>query len=633
MICEILLKDLNAIIANSYNDFNIDIKKIYELVNSGDFLNNNDSDSYLDKQHKEFAYYTVNYQEINIDINNIDYFKLFIANANNQDKIKIKLNNEDYEKYNKLYILNVINEDYYYNTTNFKFLNKYKNEDWNNIDFIFRQIRNITEKSTYTKENYITENKATYLINNTSEDFWENKNNIKEIFNIIDIEYFFYAVKNKESLYKILSKNLINYILNSQEKSMMLLLNYFINTVKINQVDIKKDAYEELNLLYKNKKYAINYISNNLNKETLMPIDLFKDLINDNDFQYIYLEYLKVYVNKKYTVNYYECFTEELLNNKEYFKFILNNRNKFNDKSYYNKLGKFIVKKNDSEILEILKEYKKIDFLYHYFSKEQKNNKKLIKEIIINHPSIYKKMNNHIKNNKDLFLIYVEHNKSKKLEYENIEMILSLNKNEKIKLFEKYPYLLMNELVFTKHKNDIDIMKNILNPLIYSKVKNINDYNEIYKKVINNKKYVLEYINQNKKIYFDLSDNFKNDFEIISEYIKNIQKYDQIPLLAYKNKDISIYLLTVSENYINNIPKEYFSDTNYILKILNFIDNDKIKEYSRILKNFPIELNEYIVDNKITKGNFFNRISKVLLENDLYYTNQFKSTNTKRIKL
>ena len=398
-----------------------------------------------------------------------------------------------------------------------------------------------------------------------------------------------------------------NYSLNKNryEKSSKELLEKEINFIN------------EIKIYFKDLKLA-NKLIKTIDSEYFNLFD--KELRKDIDFKNTYIELALKHLQKRIQSGSIYSFTNlvgvDSFTDFRIQKFALENGLKISDDSYKPLLANEIIKRDNDEIIDLIKTSKGVDFLWEYLSKEQKNNKNIVCEMLKQNPKIYNKLSENLKLDKNMFRLYYEGLKQNELIKDfkigkiNKEFFESFSEEEMINLIENIPNFLLEEKFpkFFLENPNILVLSNI-NYHVYVELLKDENYNKQIQKVFNDKYLAMKMLdNNNYNVYEKFSEDVKSDMEVLTKYIIKTNSFENLPNKVFHNKNILINLLKYKTNMAEKIPAHYFEDQDFLLKIFKKVDNKELNH--QVLSYLPTIINEVINSNEIKSGSYYDFFSK-----------------------
>lgn len=635
----------------SIENFQIKLNKliIIKYVNEGNVLKK-ETDDFKTQQEKQVAYLIINHDEIYITVKEKNTVEnethLLAALMADSDEVIIKIPDsklqEDFK--NQYSIIetafrepnnSIINEDFLLGLTE---------DGWDNNEFIFKKL-NSYKDSSFDRD---TNNQlAIELVTYIPEDKWSDNNFVDMFFkNSAITKIFKHALDTEKSkTFELLfNKNILEKVI---ELNNSFLINHY---AKIYQDYKSKDSYGSyslkkdknhhtfLELIEKEKEFLpeiqkyfkeLEYVEKIINKINYEYFEMFDIQLRKNDnFKNQYITILLKHLEKQVSGSsgYIGSFTNLLgvdaFTDKRVQKFALEHGHKSYDSSYKPLLAAEIVKRDSIEIAEIISKGKGIDFLWDYFSKEQKQEKIIIKEILKQNPKIYNKLNESLKLDKEIFKIYYNQLENHKLIKDfkvgkiNKSFFESFNEEEIIDLIKIIPSFLNEEKFPEMYFDNMKVMAHTnYDYYVFKELKSNERCQKTMKKIFDNKDLCMIMLEQNHNVFSLFSEKVIANMDILELYIKKSYQYDNLPPKVFLNKNILLNMLKSKPNFIEKIPAEYFKDQDFLLRIFDKIDKKELSE--QVLTSLPTIINEVLNANTLTVGKYFDFFSKTFTNMNL----------------
>lgn len=655
-------EDLNKLF--KIEDINLNVNKliINKYIEDGNLLKK-DTDNEKTVQEKNIAYLIVNHDEICVSINedknvnNPNHLLAGLMTDAREIVIKIsdsKVQEEFIQKYN---VKNITFRESNNLSINEDFLLGLTQDGWDNKAFILKKLSSFDDSYSNRDKN---QQLALELVNYIPEEQWEDEDFINKFLDhphlIKLIESAMQSEKNK-TFDILLNKKILH---KSVELKNSFLIHHY---VKIYNELTNKDSYGNYSL---NKNKNNNSIKSLLQKEKdfiseiepyFKQIDFAKKIIQliDSQFfdlfdsqlkknpdfkeEYITLALKHLESKSKGSSAYIGGFTAlvgvDSFTDKRIQEFALKNGNIIYDKTYQPLLAAEVVKNNNEEIAKLISIGQGTDFLWEYFSKEQKLEKVIIIAIMSKNPKIYNKLAENLRLDKEIFKTYYttlkEHDlvKDFKIGKINKEFFNSFNEEQIIDLITVIPKFLLEEKFPEHYFDNPKVMSNSNHD--YQVFNQLQSNNERFKKTIEkvfcNKELSIPMLERRHTIFELLSDTLKSDMEVLEVFVKNTYDYSNLPAKVYYNKNLLLHILQRKPDFVEKIPAEYFKDQDFLLRIFDKIDKKELNE--KVLNSLPIVINEILNTSPLKIGEYSQFFMKTFTHMNL----EKKLTPGKNIKI
>lgn len=197
------------------------------------------------------------------------------------------------------------------------------------------------------------------------------------------------------------------------------------------------------------------------------------------------------------------------------------------------------------------------------------------------------------------------------------------------KLIKDTPQIYFHISEEAQHNEDfINVIK------FYTLTKEEYDY-QLPKFLYDRKDVMLVFIMNNLNKFYLLSEDLKNDIEIVEKAI--LQDYK---LLTYvgdklkKNREMYLSLIKLDHNLLSLLPKEFKNDPEIaMIAIRKDIENIRLVNEDILPKEFVIEMEKEIIDNKKELSHIYDLLQLYIRERELLEKMSKKTTEHKRVKI
>lgn len=642
--------DLSHLFKIENIDLQVNKLIIKKYVNEGNVFKK-EADDLKTEQEKKIAYLIINHDEICLDFssettveNNIHLMAALMTDAS-EFVIKIA-DNSLQEKFQKQY--NIENIDFRENndlSINENFLMGLTKDGWDNKEFILKKLDSF--KDGYGMEDN-NKQLAVELVSYIPEEQWLDEDFIdkfiqnKNINKIIE----FALEKEKNKTWNILYNEVIlDKIVDLQNKN---LFNHYIKiyseletSSSYGNSSLSKDNNKNTSkiLIEKEKNFMpyigkyfkqVNYAKKILKLVSEDYLTLFDfELRKHKDFKEEYLTLVLDNLEKKVKSSYTSIWNltnlvgVDAFTDKRIQEFAIRNSHHIHGKDHETLLASEIVKHEPEEIAKIISKGTGIDFLWEYLSKEQKQEKVIVKEMIKQNPKIYNKLNENLRLEKDVFKMYYQQLserdllKNFKVGKINKEFFESFNEEELIDLIKTVPDFLFEEKFPAHYFDNMNVMAHT--NIDYHTFNTLYNENKRAKntldKIFDNKKLSMLMLKGPYNIFPFLSENLRSDMEVLEQYVKKSYNYENLPPKVYLNKNLLLHIIRGKPNFVEKIPKEFFKDQDFLLRIFEKIDKKELSE--QILHSLPTVINEILNTTPLKVGDYYKFFSNTFANMNL----------------
>jgi len=550
-----------------------------------------------------------------------DLITIKITDQKLQEKFKNQFKVEEI-KFRENNNLN-INEDFLLGLTQ---------DGWDNKEFILKKIASFKDEYNNDSGKLLSVELFSYIPDNQ----WLDEDFIQQFFKDSNINKIVeYAIqKEKNKTWNVLyNEKILEGIIELQKKE---LLNKYIS----NYSEIEsKNSYGNSSIAKdRNNNSSIELINKEKNfmkffSKYFKDVDHAKKIIKMVDEQYFYLFDMQLRKNKEFKEEYitlalislnkkvsgYNSGIYDFSNllgvdsftDKRVQEFAIKHGNKIYGSEHQPLIAAEIIKNSKEEIAEIISKGSGIDFLWDYLSKEQKQEKIIVKEMLKQNPKIYNKLIEELRLDKEIFQSYYTQLKEKELLKDfkvgkiNKEFFESFNEEEIIHLITVVPDFLLEEKFPSKYFENMKVMAHSnINYHVFMELLNKNKVAQnTFSKIFKNKELSLNMLERQGNVFELLNDEVKMDMEILEKYVKNSYNYENLPPKVFLNKNLLLHIVRAKPNFVEKIPEQFFKEQDFLLRIFEKIDN---KELSlQILTSLPTVINEVLNTTPLKIGDYY----------------------------
>lgn len=637
MYYKIKKEELKSIFPLENIDLDVNKLIIKKYVEEGNIFIN-EKDNIKTQQEKKIAYLIINHDEICVnliaenEVNNpihlqsalmtdSELITIKITDQKLQEKFKEQFKVEEI-KFRENNNLN-INEDFLLGLTQ---------DGWDNKEFILKKIASFKDEYNNDSGKLLSVELFSYIPDNQ----WLDEDFIQQFFKDSNINKIVeYAIqKEKNKTWNVLyNEKILEGIIELQKKE---LLNKYIS----NYSEIEsKNSYGNSSIAKdRNNNSSIELINKEKNfmkffSKYFKDVDHAKKIIKMVDEQYFYLFDMQLRKNKEFKEEYitlalislnkkvsgYNSGIYDFSNllgvdsftDKRVQEFAIKHGNKIYGSEHQPLIAAEIIKNSKEEIAEIISKGSGIDFLWDYLSKEQKQEKIIVKEMLKQNPKIYNKLIEELRLDKEIFQSYYTQLKEKELLKDfkvgkiNKEFFESFNEEEIIHLITVVPDFLLEEKFPSKYFENMKVMAHSnINYHVFMELLNKNEVAQnTFSKIFKNKELSLNMLERQGNVFELLNDEVKMDMEILEKYVKNSYHYENLPPKVFLNKNLLLHIVRAKPNFVEKIPEQFFKEQDFLLRIFEKIDN---KELSlQILTSLPTVINEVLNTTPLKIGDYY----------------------------
>lgn len=637
MYYKIKKEELKSIFPLENIDLDVNKLIIKKYVDEGNIFIN-EKDNIKTQKEKKIAYLMINHDEICVnliaenEVNNpihlqsalmtdSDLITIKITDQKLQEKFKNQFKVEEI-KFRENNNLN-INEDFLLGLTQ---------DGWDNKEFILKKIASFKDEYNNDSGKLLSVELFSYIPDNQ----WLDEDFIQQFFKDSNINKIVeYAIqKEKNKTWNVLyNEKILEGIIELQKKE---LLNKYIS----NYSEIEsKNSYGNSSIAKdRNNNSSIELINKEKNfmkffSKYFKDVDHAKKIIKMVDEQYFYLFDMQLRKNKEFKEEYitlalislnkkvsgYNSGIYDFSNllgvdsftDKRVQEFAIKHGNKIYGSEHQPLIAAEIIKNSKEEIAEIISKGSGIDFLWDYLSKEQKQEKIIVKEMLKQNPKIYNKLIEELRLDKEIFQSYYTQLKEKELLKDfkvgkiNKEFFESFNEEEIIHLITVVPDFLLEEKFPSKYFENMKVMAHSnINYHVFMELLNKNKVAQnTFSKIFKNKELSLNMLERQGNVFELLNDEVKMDMEILEKYVKNSYNYENLPPKVFLNKNLLLHIVRAKPNFVEKIPEQFFKEQDFLLRIFEKIDN---KELSlQILTSLPTVINEVLNTTPLKIGDYY----------------------------
>lgn len=623
---------------------------INKYVNEGNVLPK-DTDDFKTQQEKYVAYLIINHDEIFLHmredktIENETHLLAALMTDAKEVVIKIPDSKTAEELKSKYQLEAVVFREPNINIINEEFLLGLTEDGWDNREFILKKLN--TFNLGYSNEE--NNKKLTVeLISYIPEEQWHNNDFLEIFFKHPHINHIFHYAIEKEKIKTfdiLLNDKILEIAINLNIKELVL---HYVKTYsdydrkdnygsyslkKDRNNDVSKDLIEKEKIFspsigkyFKDIDYATKMIQ-------IIPSDYFElfdlQLRKDEGFKEQYIVLALKYLEQKasshdaYIGNFTNLVGVDVFSDERIQKFALEHGHKSYDQSYKPLLAVEVMKGDNAGIAKIISKATGVDFLWDYFSVEQKQSKELVSEILKQNPKIYNKLNESLKLDKDIFKIYYNELKKRdsvkdfKVGKINKSFFESFNEDEIIDLIKVVPHFLLEEKFPAIYFKNMKVMAHTnFDYSVFNELQTNNEqYKETIQKVFDNKELSMLMLEQHCNIFPLFSEKVRSDMEVLEKYVKKSYDYDNLPPKVFFNKKILLHILAAKPSFVDKIPQQYLKDQDFLLRIFSKVDNKELNE--QILTSLPTVINEVLNTNPLKVGEYYEFFSKTFTNMNL----------------
>ena len=637
MYYKIKKEELKSIFPLENIDLDVNKLIIKKYVEEGNIFIN-EKDNIKTQQEKKIAYLIINHDEICVnliaenEVNNpihlqsalmtdSELITIKITDQKLQEKFKEQFKVEEI-KFRENNNLN-INEDFLLGLTQ---------DGWDNKEFILKKIASFKDEYNNDSGKLLSVELFSYIPDNQ----WLDEDFIQQFFKDSNINKIVeYAIqKEKNKTWNVLyNEKILEGIIELQKKE---LLNKYIS----NYSEIEsKNSYGNSSIAKdRNNNSSIELINKEKNfmkffSKYFKDVDHAKKIIKMVDEQYFYLFDMQLRKNKEFKEEYitlalislnkkvsgYNSGIYDFSNllgvdsftDKRVQEFAIKHGNKIYGSEHQPLIAAEIIKNSKEEIAEIISKGSGIDFLWDYLSKEQKQAKIIVTEMLKQNPKIYNKLIEELRLDKEIFQGYYTQLKEKELLKDfkvgkiNKEFFESFNEEEIIHLITVVPDFLLEEKFPSKYFENMKVMAHSnINYHVFMELLNKNEVAQnTFSKIFKNKELSLNMLERQGNVFELLNDEVKMDMEILEKYVKNSYHYENLPAKVFLNKNLLLHIVRAKPNFVEKIPEQFFKEQDFLLRIFEKIDN---KELSlQILTSLPTVINEVLNTTPLKIGDYY----------------------------
>lgn len=637
MYYKIKKEELKSIFPLENIDLDVNKLIIKKYVEEGNIFIN-EKDNIKTQQEKKIAYLIINHDEICVnliaenEVNNpihlqsalmtdSELITIKITDQKLQEKFKEQFKVEEI-KFRENNNLN-INEDFLLGLTQ---------DGWDNKEFILKKIASFKDEYNNDSGKLLSVELFSYIPDNQ----WLDEDFIQQFFKDSNINKIVeYAIqKEKNKTWNVLyNEKILEGIIELQKKE---LLNKYIS----NYSEIEsKNSYGNSSIAKdRNNNSSIELINKEKNfmkffSKYFKDVDHAKKIIKMVDEQYFYLFDMQLRKNKEFKEEYitlalislnkkvsgYNSGIYDFSNllgvdsftDKRVQEFAIKHGNKIYGSEHQPLIAAEIIKNSKEEIAEIISKGSGIDFLWDYLSKEQKQEKIIVKEMLKQNPKIYNKLIEELRLDKEIFQSYYTQLKEKELLKDfkvgkiSKEFFESFNEEEIIHLITVVPDFLLEEKFPSKYFENMKVMAHSnINYHVFMELLNKNEVAQnTFSKIFKNKELSLNMLERQGNVFELLNDEVKMDMEILEKYVKNSYHYENLPPKVFLNKNLLLHIVRAKPNFVEKIPEQFFKEQDFLLRIFEKIDN---KELSlQILTSLPTVINEVLNTTPLKIGDYY----------------------------
>lgn len=637
MYYKIKKEELKSIFQLENIDLDVNSLIIKKYVEDGNIFIN-EKDNIKTQKEKKIAYLMINHDEICVNLiteNEVNNpIHLQSALMTDADVIKIKITDEKLkEKFKSKFGIEEVNFRENNNLNiNEDFLLGLTQDGWDNKDFILKKIASFKDSYNDESGKLLSVELFSYIPDNQ----WLDEDFIQQFFNDANInKIVIYAIqKEKNKTWNVLyNEKILTGIISSQKKE--LLNRYISNYSEIESKNsygnssIAKDRSNNSSIELVNKEKSFMKFFSKYFKD----VEYAKKIIKMVDEQYFYLFDMQLRKNKEFKEEYitlallslnkkvsgYNSGIYDFSNllgvdsftDKRVQEFAIKHGDKIYGTEHQPLIAAEIIKNSKEEIAEIISKGSGIDFLWDYLSKEQKQEKIIVKEMLKQNPKIYNKLIEDLRLDKEIFQSYYTQLKKKELLKDfkvgkiNKEFFESFNEEEIIHLITVVPDFLLEEKFPSKYFENMKVMAHSnINYHVFMELLNKNEVaKNTFSQIFKNKELSLNMLGRQGNVFELLSDDVKMDMEILEVYVKNSYNYENLPPKVFLNKNLLLHIVRAKPNFVERIPEQFFKEQDFLLRIFEKIDS---KELSlQILTSLPTVINEVLNTTPLKIGEYY----------------------------